>query len=97
MSNSLSIDSRWETAFVSWAKPPSETEQTKAENAESAIKAAIDNHSKLASMNITVFAQGSYKANTNVRLDSDVDICVRLDDTFFFDLSRCPQSQPVDL
>ena len=28
-----------------------------------------------------------YKVNTNVRLDSDVDICVLCDDTFFYDLT----------
>lgn len=34
-------------------------------------------------MDISVFAQGSYKARTNIRQDSDVDICVCLNSTFF--------------
>lgn len=85
--------SKWEEVFTSWAKPPSETEQNKAENAERAIKAAIDNHPKLALLDITVFAQGSYKANTNVRLNSDVDICVRYNDASFDDYPTGKESK----
>lgn len=40
------------------------------------IKAALDAHTELPEMNLRVFAQGSYRANTNIRADSDVDICV---------------------
>ena len=32
-----------------------------------------------------MFPQGSYRHKTNVRADSDVDICVRLNTTFFPD------------
>jgi hypothetical protein len=39
---------------------------------------------------IEVFAQGSYRNNTNVRQDSDVDICVRCTDTCFNDFSQVP-------
>ncbi len=52
-------------------------------NAETAIKKAIEQHSRLSGMDITVFAQGSYNANTSVKQDSDVDICVRLNSTVF--------------
>lgn len=75
----------WEDTFTSWAKGPAKTEQEKCENAETAIRKAIDAHEKLSSMDITVLAQGSYRNRTNVRQDSDVDICVRLNSTFFPD------------
>ena len=75
--------SDWEETFTSWAKGPSTTEQTKCENAESAVNKAIDAHEKLSVMDVTVFPQGSYRNRTNVKQDSDVDICVRLNSTFF--------------
>lgn len=73
----------WEDTFSSWSNPPGQTEQDNMENAETAIKKAIANNDRLSDMDITVFAQGSYKANTSVKQDSDVDVCVRLNSTFF--------------
>jgi hypothetical protein len=75
-----------EDSFVSWAKPPGTTEQDKCDNAVRAIRKAIDGSTKLASKSIKVFAQGSYCNRTNVRQDSDVDVCVLFDDSFFFDV-----------
>lgn len=73
----------WEDTFRSWATPPGQTEKTKMENAETAIKKAIANHKRLSEMDISIFAQGSYNSNTSVKQDSDVDICIRLNSTFF--------------
>ena len=75
----------WEETFTSWGKGPGKTEHEKCENAETAIRKAIDGHARLSSMDISVLAQGSYRNRTNVRQDSDVDICVRLNSTFFAD------------
>src|SRR5947207_2245798 len=72
-----------EDTFVSWAKGPGTTEADKCRNAETAIKKAIAADAKLSQMDISVFAQGSYPSRTNVRLDSDVDICVRYNQAFF--------------
>lgn len=72
-----------EDQFRSWAPPPSLTEQDKMNNAENAIRKAINSDKVLSGMDISIFAQGSYSTNTNVRLDSDVDICVCLNSTFF--------------
>ena len=77
----------WEDTFSTWAKPPSETEQTKADNAERVVREALAADVSLSKYNLRVFAQGSYKANTNVRLNSDVDICVLCDETYFYDLT----------
>lgn len=73
----------WEDTFRSWGGPPGQTEKEKMENTENAIKNAIQKDDKLSKMDISVFAQGSYKSQTSVRQDSDVDVCVRLDSTFF--------------
>ena len=75
----------WEDVFCSWGGAPSETEQTKCENAERAIRKAIDASAKLNTRRIEVFAQGSYANRTNVLQDSDVDICVVCHDVFFTD------------
>ena len=73
----------WEDTFRSWGGPPGQTEKEKMENTENAIKNAIQKDDKLSQMDISVFAQGSYKSRTSVRQDSDVDVCVCLNSTFF--------------
>ena len=72
-----------EEIFRSWAQGPRTTEAEKCENAERAVKKAIAADNKLSGWDITVFAQGSYKARTNVKQDSDVDVCVRYNEAFF--------------
>src|SRR6516162_7293667 len=59
----------------------------KCENAERAVRKAIDASKKLNGKTIEVFAQGSYANRTSVRQDSDVDICVLYKDAFFPDYS----------
>jgi len=73
----------WEDTFKSWGAAPGATEQQKMENAETAIRKAIKANARLSSMDISIIPQGSYKSRTNVRNDSDVDICVCLNSTFF--------------
>jgi len=75
----------WEDTFQTWAQGPSQTEQDRCETTESVICDALNNDSRLSKLNIVVFAQGSYKARTNVKLDSDVDICILLKDQVFVD------------
>jgi len=74
-----------EALLSRWSDPPSDTEQTRCDNAERVIKNAIAKSALLKDRDIRVFVQGSYRNNTNVRLDSDVDICVCLMDTFITD------------
>ncbi len=91
------INMAWEDTFKSWTQPLSETEDSKCENAEKMIRGAIDEDPKLSSMDIAVFTQGSYRANTNVRQESDVDICVCLKSTFFYDFdTHSIQESPID-
>jgi hypothetical protein len=82
-----------EDRLAQWASPPSESEQTKADNAERVIREALTSADSLRGVSFDVFTQGSYKANTNTRLNSDVDICVRATDTFFYDLGPVKLTQ----
>src|SRR4051794_20372282 len=77
----------WEATFSSWGAAPGPTEQAKAENAERAVRKAIDASTKLSAKSIEVFTQGSYANRTNVREDSDVDVCVLYTGAFFPDYS----------
>ena len=76
----------WEDTFQSWGKPPSMSEQEKCDNAVRSVRRAIEGSRALDGRSITVFAQGSYRNRTNVRADSDVDVCVLCSDSIFFDL-----------
>ncbi|MFH0871922.1 MAG: nucleotidyltransferase [bacterium] len=74
----------WEPTFASWAQPPGKTEQDKCDNAERAIRKAADSWADLASRSRVVFPQGSYRNRTNVRADSDVDVCIMCTESFFY-------------
>ena len=73
----------WESVFSTWSQGPSDTETTRAENAQRQIREAIQVSEKLKNRDIRVFTQGSYKNRVNVRQNSDVDIGVLCFDTYF--------------
>lgn len=75
-----------EADFREWSKPPTATEEQRCTSAESVVRNAIRSYPPFATRNIEVFPQGSYRNGTNVRANSDVDICVRCMDVCFFDL-----------
>jgi hypothetical protein len=77
-----------EETFNSWRMPPSTTEENKLQNAEKLVREAIAEDTTLNNFSITIFGQGSYANDTNVRLNSDIDINVRLSDTIFVDLPK---------
>ncbi len=54
------------------------------------IRAAINAYEPLASRSVSTFAQGSYRNRTNVRADSDVDICVLSRATIYPDYTHAP-------
>lgn len=76
----------WEGDFKAWSKPPTATEDDRCGNAESVVRNAIRSYVGFAMRNVEVFAQGSYRNGTNVRTDSDVDVCVRCMDVSFLAL-----------
>lgn len=75
-----------EQQLTNWTRPPSDTEQTKLENSERMVREAISSDEKLKTKTTETFGQGSYANNTNVRLNSDIDINVRYSDGFYYDL-----------
>lgn len=75
-----------EETLNNWRKPPSDTEETKLANIERMVRECIKADDALKSMGIKIFGQGSYVNDTNVRLNSDVDLNVKYVDGFYFDL-----------
>lgn len=72
-----------EETLKSWTSPLSQTEEQRVENTVQMIKNAVTSYDKLSDCTMEIFAQGSYANNTNVRQNSDVDICVMLTSTVF--------------
>lgn len=84
----------WEATFRTWAQAPGPTEREKCENAERAIRKAIAASDALSARDVSIFVQGSYANRTNVRQDSDVDVCVRCNGVFYYDLQRGNTEEP---
>lgn len=72
-----------EYTLSSWTSPLSQSEEERVENTIRMIRSAVSSYAKLSNCRIEIFAQGSYANNTNVRQNSDVDICIMLTSTFF--------------
>jgi hypothetical protein len=80
----------WAAKFDQWSQGPGKTEEERCANAERMVRDAIDSYAPLKSRNIRVFVQGSFRNRTNVRADSDVDVCVLCFDTFYMDFDWVP-------
>jgi hypothetical protein len=80
----------WEDKFRRWMGAASDTEKARREHAESMVHDAIAKSKALQGHDIRVFAQGSYRNNTNVPEESDVDICVCCSDTIHVDTHYVP-------
>ena len=76
----------WENDFSQWARPPAKTEDERCENAIKAVRNAIAKSDKLKNRKLTVFPHGSYRNRVNVRQDSDVDVGVLCNESFFYHL-----------
>ena len=72
-----------EETLKNWKNPASDTEEQRISNTINMIKSAIASCSDLDDLTIEVFVQGSYANNTNVRTNSDVDVCVMLTSSFY--------------
>src|SRR5690349_10711128 len=86
-----------EETLTSWTWPPSDSEETKLQNAERMITEAISNDQKLSKKSTETFGQGSYANDTNVRLNSDIDINVRYKGGFYFHLPDGKTREDFDL
>ncbi len=74
-----------EQQLINWSKPVSTSEDQKCQNAINQVTDALK--AKFGSK-ISIFLQGSYRNNTNVRQSSDVDIVMRYEDAYYPDLQR---------
>jgi hypothetical protein len=74
----------WDARFSAWSQPPGQTERDKCDNAVRAIRKAINASAALAGRMVRVFPQGSYNNRTNVRAESDVDVCVCSSYTIYY-------------
>jgi hypothetical protein len=72
----------WESWFQTAAQPASATEEAKRDRTEERIRMAIRASSEIPS-SVKIYVKGSYKTNTNVRQDSDVDVCVEWQDFYY--------------
>ncbi|MFD2034951.1 nucleotidyltransferase [Belliella marina] len=86
-----------EQQLTNWTAPPSDSEQTKLENSERMVRDAINSDEKLKKKSTETFGQGSYANNTNVRLNSDIDINVRYTGGFYFNLPPNTEEKDVGI
>jgi predicted nucleotidyltransferase len=72
-----------EEILTKYCSVVSDTEAKKIENAKSMIKDAINDSNEFSGLDYEIFEQGSYANNTNVKFDSDIDVCVMLKSAFY--------------
>ena len=87
----------WEHVLSTWSKPPGKTEQERCDRAVRAIRDAVAVDPTLAAKTVRTFPQGSYRNRTNVRQDSDVDVCVLCENTFHYDLPAGVSAEDVGI
>jgi hypothetical protein len=92
----IKVGRDWEATLRDWAKPPGKAEQAKMENAERAIRAAIDASPKLSAHKVSVVPQGSYQNLTHIPAESDVDICVVYRDAWESDWTFVDRTAATD-
>ena len=66
-----------ESQFQGWTAPSSDSEQDRQARTVRMIRDAIREHGAFAGTSYSVYAKGSYPNNTNVRVESDVDVAVQ--------------------
>ncbi|RZJ90041.1 MAG: nucleotidyltransferase [Chryseobacterium sp.] len=81
-----------ESQLKAWTVPLSTTEDSKCKNAVTQVSQALRNRF---GDEVSIFLQGSYKNNTNIKKDSDVDIVLRHDGYFYPDLVFLNESEKV--
>jgi hypothetical protein len=80
-----------ESQLQTWSHPAG---TTTAKATHESIRVALDQaNSPLRGKDYEVYLQGSYKNDTNIRGDSDVDVVVKLNSTFASDLSGLSEDQ----
>lgn len=89
MTTGMSVETSeaaWEATFRRWARPLSDSEEAMADNAASVIRSALNAYAPLSNVNFEVYATGSYRNNTNVRGESDIDVATVCHEMFYYEL-----------
>jgi hypothetical protein len=68
--------SSWNDRLSHWERPASDSEEQQIERAANMVRTALSSNDWLNSEGVTISPQGSYHNNTNVRLESDMDLRV---------------------
>ena len=80
-----------ETQLQTWSNKGA---LTKSINAHESIRTALlSENSPIKGKNMDFYLQGSYKNDTNVRGDSDVDVVIQLNDSWYRDISLLNDDQ----
>jgi hypothetical protein len=66
--------SSWNDRLTHWERPASDIEEIQIERAASMVRFALTENTWLRNEGVQISAQGSYFNNTNVRLESDMDL-----------------------
>jgi hypothetical protein len=82
-----------EALLSRWIKPSSDHEQAQQDRGERLVTDAVKAHASLKTAGLKVYAKGSYPNNTNVRLDSDVDIAVQCTKCLYY--KHMPGQEPA--
>ena len=65
----------WNACFEHWERPASTTEEDQIQRSAAMVRRALSSNPWLTREGVQVRPQGSYHNNTNVRQDSDMDLC----------------------
>lgn len=88
------------TLLDRWVQTSSSSEQDRMERAERMVVNAIDSHKPFDGYrsSFRIYAKGSYANQTNVRLDSDVDVVVESHHSYFHDFltPQIERATPAD-
>lgn len=68
-----------------WIQPSSPHEQEQQDRARRMVFDAVEKHAAFQGFDITTYVKGSYRNNTNVRRDSDVDVVVECREVFYYE------------
>jgi hypothetical protein len=74
----------WNDRLAHWERPASDSEEQQIERAANMVRLAVANNKRLNDEGVVISPQGSYYNNTNVRLESDMDLrathpCIKLE------------------
>lgn len=86
--------SYWNERFNSWKKPPSDHEEEKITRTARMVSDCLTASPAFNSVPLNLIPKGSYKNNTNIRLNSDMDIAVVRDAVIWASASQGSQEYP---